>query len=84
MAAWGQAIVHPFPVLSAGAGCGVDDPRDRDRPLRRRNTVCAAHLLWRPAGTLVAGLEYRRLSTLYASGSRYRNDHLNLALGFEL
>ena len=61
----------------------VDDPCERDRPLRRRNTVCAANLLWRQGVTLVAGLEYRRLSTLYPSG-RYRNDHLNLALGFEL
>ena len=40
-------------------------------------------MLWRPAGPLLAGLEYRRLTTLYPGGP-YRDDHLNLGLGFEI
>lgn len=82
-AGWAQLIVAPGSVLGGGAGCGIDDPDDAAEPLRRRNTVCAAHLLWRPGGTLIAGLEYRRASTRYAARA-YVNDHLNLALGFEL
>ena len=82
VAGWAQLNVQAHPLVIAGAGCGVDRAEDDDRPLRRRNGVCAAHLLWRPAQPLVFGAEYRRLRTRYASGPA-RAGHFNLALGFE-
>jgi hypothetical protein len=83
VAGWAQINVRPQEGLVAGAGCGGDRARDADRPVRRRNVACALHVLWRPAQPLVIGAEYRRLGTLYDSGS-YTANHLNLALGFEL
>jgi hypothetical protein len=71
-------------TLLAGAGCGLDVVDDADRPTRRRNTVCAGHLLWRPSEPIVVGLEYRGLATEYDTGSTGRARHLNLSIGFEL
>lgn len=80
---WAQLDVRPSSLLQLGGGCGVADPRDADVPAgRRRNTACAAFLLTRPGGPIVAGLEYRRLSTRYAAGTA-RNHHVNVAVGFE-
>ena len=76
--------MRPTLMLEFGAGCGVDDPREgADVPLagRLRNVACEGHLLLRPADPLLAGLEYRRIETTYATGTEV-NDHLNLALGF--
>jgi hypothetical protein len=83
VAGWAQLNVHPLTTLVAGAGCGVDVARNEDRPIRRRNTVCAVHALWRPAQPVVLGAEYRRLRTAYEAGA-FTAGHLNLALGFEL
>lgn len=82
-AGWAQLNVRPTEAWLAGVGCGVDRVKDEDRPTRRRNTACAAHVRWRPIEPLLFGLEYRRLSTLYPNGS-FDVDHVNLALGFEL
>lgn len=80
---WAQLDVRPSPVWQLGGGCGVADPRDADVPAgRRRNTACATHLLVRPGGPLVAGVEYRRLATRHADGTA-RNHHVNVAVGFE-
>ena len=84
VAAWAQVNAQATRTLLAGAGCGVDRPRDADRPDRRQNLVCATHLRWRPAQPLLLGFEYRRLATRYAGGRTFSADHLNLALGFEL
>jgi len=58
--------------------------KDEDRPTRRRNTVCAGHVLWRPSEPIVVGLEYRGLATEYDTGVTGRARHLNLSVGFEL
>jgi hypothetical protein len=82
-AGWAQLNLHPSTTVVTGVGCGVDTARTADRPIRRRNTVCAAHALWRPAQPIVVGLEYRRLRTRYETAA-FSGGHLNLTLGFEL
>lgn len=47
----------------------------------RPNAMQALHAQWTPAGPVLVGLEWRRIATEYAAGTR-RADHLNLALGF--
>jgi hypothetical protein len=83
MAGWAQLNVRPTEQWLGGVGCGIDRVRDADRPDRRQNTVCAAHLRWTPVQPLLLGVEYRRLSTLYSTGM-YHANHFNLALGFDL
>ena len=83
-AGWAQLNAQVISTLLAGAGCGIDVVDDEDRPTRRRNTVCAGHLLWRPSEPIVVGLEYRGLATEYDTGSTGRARHLNLSIGFEL
>jgi hypothetical protein len=66
-----------------GAGCGVGDPDDDNLPAARlRNLACEGHVTARPGGPLLAGIEYRRLRTTYASGPASAS-HVNLAAGFE-
>lgn len=84
---WAQANVRWAQLLTVGAGCGVDEPDPPAAPatpaaFRQRNRVCASHVIVRPAGPLVLGLTYRRLSTKYARGT-FDNDHVNLALGYQ-
>jgi hypothetical protein len=79
---WAQVIVRPSVMWELGAGLGIDDPDDNDRPVRERNLAWSSHLTLRPAGPLLVGLEYRRVQTRYG-GSDVDNGHLNLALGFE-
>jgi hypothetical protein len=67
----------------AGVGCGIDATRSEDAATRLQNTVCAAHVDWRPVQPLVFGLEYRQFGTRYSTGI-YSARHLNLILGFEL
>jgi hypothetical protein len=81
-AGWAQLNVQPHPVLVGGVGCGVDVVDEDDGPLRERNAVCAAHVLWRPVEPLLAALEFRRLRTRYANGT-FGAHHLNLAFGVE-
>ena len=83
-AGWAQLNAQVIQTLLAGAGCGLDVVRDEDRPTRRRNRVCAGHLLWRPSEPIVVGLEYRGIATEYDTGSTGRARHLNLSVGFEL
>lgn len=83
-AGWAQLNVQLQASLLAGTGCGLDVVNDADLPTRRRNTVCAAHLLWRPAEPIVVGLEFRGVNTLFDTGVTGRARHLNLGLGFEL
>jgi hypothetical protein len=83
-AGWAQLNAQVLRPLLAGTGCGIDVVNDADRPTRRRNTVCAAHLLWRPAEPIVIGLEFRQVRTLFDTGATGRVSHLNLGLGFEL
>ncbi|HJU67394.1 MAG TPA: hypothetical protein VJ650_04030 [Gemmatimonadaceae bacterium] len=85
---WAQLDWRVRPTASLGAGCGVDDPRVA-RPasgsLRTRNAVCEAHLLLRPGGPFLLGLEARRMETTWVSAveRKFVSDHLNLAVGFE-
>jgi hypothetical protein len=83
-AGWAQVNAQLISTVLAGAGCGLDVVDDDDRPTRRRNTVCAGHLLWRPSEPIVVGLEYRGIATEYDTGSTGRARHLNLSIGFEL
>ena len=82
---WAQLNIMPQSRVSPGIGCGQSDPDDDDLTQlaapRLRNDVCEAHLMMRPAGPLVAAIEFRRLKTTYRSGPFVAN-HLNLALGF--
>jgi hypothetical protein len=88
---WAQLDLRASPTTSLGGGCGVDDPRltaPSVAPfpvMRTRNVACEAHLLVRPGGALVVGLEGRRMETTWVSGveRKFRSDHLNLAVGFE-
>ena len=85
---WGQLDWRVTPTASLGSGCGVGDPRVA-RPasgsLRTRNVACEAHLLVRPGGPLVLGLEARRMETTWVAAveRKFVSDHLNLAVGFE-
>jgi hypothetical protein len=83
-AGWAQLNARLHTTLLAGAGCGVDVADDEDRPTRRRNNVCAGHLLWRPSEPVVVGLEYRRIATEFDPGVKGNARHLNLSIGFEL
>jgi len=80
---WAQLNVRPRPYAEFGGGCGVADPKDENLPAGRlRNVACAAHVIARPGGGVLAGLEYRRLRTTYAAGPQ-ASSHVNLAMGFE-
>ena len=79
---WAQVIVRPSVMWELAAGFGIDDPDDADRPVRERNLAGSMSLTVRPAGPLLAAVEYRRLETRYAAGDA-TSGHLNLAVGFE-
>jgi len=79
---WAQLNLRPDPAWELGAGFGLDQPRASDRPVRQRNLAFETHVIVRPAGPLLLGVEYRRMETRYAVGT-FADDHLNLATGFE-
>jgi hypothetical protein len=79
---WGQLTVRPSVIWEVGAGVGIDDPDDEDAPLRLRNLAWSAFVTVRPAGPILASLEFRKMNTRYAGGD-VSNDHVNLAVGFE-
>jgi hypothetical protein len=83
-AGWAQLNAQVLSTLLVGSGCGLDVVNDDDRPIRRRNTVCASHLLWRPSEPILVGLEFRGMSTDFDTGDTGRARHLNLGIGFEL
>jgi hypothetical protein len=81
---WAQLNLKPNARWIVGIGAGFDAPELADVPAatgRRRNAAQALHLQWTPAGPVLVGLEWRRIATDYATGTR-RADHLNLALAF--
>ena len=85
---WAQLDLRIAPTASIGSGCGVDDPRvpaPASGSLRTRNVACEAHLLLRPGGPVLVGVEARRMETTWVSlvERKFRSDHLNLAFGFE-
>jgi hypothetical protein len=81
---WAQLNITPSPAVLLGGGCGIDDPRDSDLPVRSHNRACEGHLHLRPSGPVVIGLEFRALRTEYLpSRAIARNNHFNLALGVE-
>jgi hypothetical protein len=82
-AGWLQLNAQPHLTAITGIGCGRDVVDADDRPIREQNTVCAAHVLWRPVQPLVFGFEFRRLQTKYTDRT-YRANHVNLSFGFEL
>jgi len=80
---WAQINFSGLRHVIFGAGCGVDDPDDRDVPAggRLQNVVCEGHFEWRPPGPLVFGSEYRRFTTRYTSGD-FTASQVNVAAGF--
>ena len=82
-AGWLQLNVQPHPTTVTGVGCGHDAVDAADLAVRESNTVCAAHMLWRPAQPLIMGLEFRTIRTRYVDRTN-RVNHLNLSFGFEL
>jgi hypothetical protein len=80
---WAQLNVRPSSRFELGGGCGVGDPDDEGLPAGRlRNVSCEGHVITHPGGPVVAGVEFRRLRTVYPSGPVH-NNHVNLAVGFE-
>lgn len=82
-AGWLQVNLQPNPVVLTGVGCGIDLVNASDNPTRLQNTVCAAHLAWRPTQPLVLGVEYRHLGTRFSTGT-FTAKHVNFFFGFEL
>jgi hypothetical protein len=80
---WAQLLVTPVFSTTFAMGCGVDDPDDADLPTtgRLRNAACSVSAQLRPVDPMFIGIEFRRITTTYASG-RYANDHFNLGIGF--
>jgi hypothetical protein len=76
---WVQVDVRPRSGWQIGGGYGIDDPKDEDLLLsgRVRNATYAAHLIYRPAGGLLFGVEGKRIETLYRAGSLVVN-HINV------
>jgi len=83
-AGWAQLNAQLLPTLLGGVGCGLDVVDMADRPVRTRNTVCEANVLWRPSEPFFVGLEYRGVATDYDTGVTGRVRTLNLGIGFEL
>jgi hypothetical protein len=81
-AGWLQLNAQLHPGVMAGAGCGTDRVHDTQAE-RKRNTVCATHVMWRPVQPLLLSLEYRDLRTRTSAGLS-RGGHFNLGLGVEL
>ena len=77
---WAQVNLRPVTQVRVGAGFGTDNPDDMSA--RYRNDAFAAHVIVQPAGPLFFGVEGRRVRTSYV-GTRYSNDHVTLAAGFE-
>jgi len=85
--AWAQLNVAPVGAKwSGGLGCGDDSPNGADvgvdAAARRENRECAEYVMLRPAGPTFVGFEARQMATRYRAGT-FKNNHLNLALGFE-
>jgi hypothetical protein len=85
---WAQVNWKLRPDLLLGAGCGADHPNEADLTTaagavggRVKNVACAGHVDVRP-GSLVFGLEVRRLATTYAMGESTATQ-VNLATGFQ-
>jgi hypothetical protein len=82
-AGWVQLNAQHNPFVMSGVGCGSERVHNSAAPERKRNSVCAAHLQWRPSTPLLVGVEYRGLVTTFSSG-RVRASHINLFFGVEL
>ncbi|MDB4914219.1 MAG: hypothetical protein JWM95_1863 [Gemmatimonadetes bacterium] len=81
---WGQLNVDVHPVVRVGAGFGEDQPDEPDVPAggRLNNQALAAYTIIKPGGPVFLGVELRRLTTRYATGS-VRNNHISISTGFE-
>jgi hypothetical protein len=79
---WAQLDVRPGRAWSLGGGYGTDRPNARDLPdgARLRNVVYAGHLIWRPGGGLMFGMEWRRTETTYHRGTLAVH-HVNVYAG---
>ncbi len=80
---WLQFNVKPDASWTIGAGCGRSEPNIDDRPSRTRNDACESHVIWRPGGLPVIGLEYRQIQSTYRTAGFARTQQLNLTVGVE-
>lgn len=81
-AGWLQLNAQLSAMVISGVGCGTDRVHEVAAD-RKRNTVCAAHVQWRPVQPLLLSAEWREFRTRYASGLM-QGRHLNLGFGIEL
>lgn len=86
---WTQLNLMPSSKWELGVGCGLDQP-DRDQLDTRndyvelKNVACEGHIVLRPGGSPVVGVEFRRLETTYGgSTGALVNSHLNVQMGFQ-
>lgn len=85
---WVQLDLRPSFTWEFGGGVGVDDPNDGDMPVtgggeylgRLRNVSYTGHLIVRPGGGLLLGMELRRIETTYGRGTLAVN-HANVYAG---
>ena len=82
---WAQLVITPNTLLSFAAGCGVGDPKDvAGLPAGRlKNVACESHVTAHPGGPVVASFGWRGHRTTYETAGVAKNNHINLALGFE-
>jgi hypothetical protein len=85
---WVQVNLRPREVIEVGGGCGQDRPRwdaagAASGASRVKNFVCEGHAIWRPAGPLVVGFEYRHMETTYGgtAGTAVAR-HVNVQAGY--
>jgi hypothetical protein len=90
--AWAQLDLRFASLVTAGGGCGADQPQRADLPTptpaavagtRLHNAVCEAHVIARPDGPIVAGITARRLWTTYAAPiGGVVDSHFNFTVGY--
>lgn len=88
---WAQLDIKPGAGWEFGGGYGMDDPNTNDLPRsgalwigRGRNVTYGGHLLWRPVGGLLFGVEFRRIQTTWQTVAAHgvaTSDHVNAYAG---
>jgi hypothetical protein len=85
---WLQLSVEARRTLQLNFAYGQEDPNNADIRFgamddytRLKNQVGSANFIYKLRSNFVVSLEYRRLWTNYPTG-QYRNNHVNLAVGY--
>jgi hypothetical protein len=91
---WIQLDIRPSFAWEFGGSVGMDDPNDEDLPDtgrptpsggedyvgRLKNVTAVGHLIVRPGGGFLCGVEFRRIATTYSRGTLTVN-HINAYAG---